>query len=144
MPGLRQDFQGKAQMDMPRKNIAKSLLFLLVLVFPLVLSYPLSAWSGQLHTSVLIKDVADSFVCSASNVGRLSLEIEIAIISGGVPPEDIFRNTLECEPGETCSIGTSPGDFLTAARCSIFFPGATRNVRGVLRTFDTRERAEAR
>lgn len=121
-----------------KKRLAR---FVVILTF--ILSSPASALSGQLHTSVLIKEVGDSFVCSASNIGRLALNIEIAIISGGVPPEEIFRFTQLCDPGETCSIGTSPADFRTAARCSIFFPGATRNVRAVLRTFSARERAEA-
>jgi hypothetical protein len=127
-----------------RKIVKRRLLSPLGMVFLLVLSHPISAWAGQLHTSTLVKDVDDSFTCSASNIGPRTLEIEIAIISGGIPPEDIFRTTLTCDPGETCSIGTSPGDFRSLARCSMFFPGSERNVRGVLRTFNTRERAEAR
>lgn len=135
----------------PKKIRTRRLLPLFIVFFVLALSSSPTRLegvterprTGHLHTSVLVKDVGDSFVCSASNIGPVTVDIEIAIISAGTPPEDIFRHTQECEPGETCSIGTSPGDFRSAARCSISFPGPRRNVRGVLRTFDTRERAEA-
>jgi hypothetical protein len=127
---------------LPGKFLKRSLLSEFAAVLALITLH--SARAAQLHTSILIKDVDDSFVCSASNLAPDTLEITIAIISGGIPPEDIFRTTLTCAPGRTCSIGTSPGDFRTAARCSIFFSGPARNVRAVLRTFGTRERAEAR
>jgi hypothetical protein len=115
-----------------------------VLMVFVLLSHSTSASAGELHTSILIKEITDSFVCSASNIGPRTMEIEIAIISTGTPPEEIFRLAVTCKPGATCSIGTSPGDERTGARCSIFFDGSNRNVRGVLRTFNARERAEAR
>jgi hypothetical protein len=115
-----------------------------VMVILSLLLHPVSAWAGELHTSILVKETGDSFACSASNMAPDTLDIEIAIISGGKPPEEIFRTVLTCEPGHTCSIGTSPGDDRGAARCSMFFRGPKRNVRGVLRTFNTRERTEAR
>ena len=121
-----------------------SLIPELAAVLAVLTFYPLGSRAAELHTSILIKEVGDSFVCSASNVGPVTLDITIAIISGGIPPQDIFRTTLSCAAGRTCSIGTSPGDFRTAARCSVFFGGPARNVRAVLRTFGTRDRAEAR
>jgi hypothetical protein len=102
------------------------------------------AWAGELHTSVLVKTAGDSFVCLASNLTNQTLPIEIVIISGGTPPEDIVRQALTCGPHATCSLGTSPGDDRTAARCSVFFPGADTFVRAVLRTFNANDRAEAR
>jgi hypothetical protein len=102
------------------------------------------AWAGALHTSVLLKEASDSFVCSASNLTNQTLAIEIVIISGGTPPEEIVRKTLTCGPQETCSLGTSPGDFRTTARCSVFVQGSQQFVWGVLRTFNANVRAEAR
>jgi hypothetical protein len=127
------------------RRIGKSLMFWpLVIVFDSVLFLSTTAWAGELHTSVLVKAAGDSFVCSASNIRSQTLPIEIVMISGGTPPEDIVRQTLTCGPRAACSLGTSPSDDRTAARCSVFFPGSETFVRGVLRTFNANDRAEAR
>ena len=106
--------------------------------------FPLVANAGELHSSTLVKDSNDSFVCSATNLRTRTIDIEFAIISGGTPPEEIFRTTLSCDAGETCSIGTSASDDRTVARCSVFFAGSARKVRAVLRTFDANDRSELR
>jgi hypothetical protein len=127
------------------RSIGKGLMFWpLLIVLDALLFRATPAWAGELHTSVLVKAAGDSFVCSASNIRSQTLPIEIVITSGGIPPEDIFRQTLTCGPRETCSLGTSPKDDRTAARCSLFFPGSETFVRGVLRTFNANDRAEAR
>jgi len=106
--------------------------------------FPLAADAGELHSSTLVKAAGDSFVCSATNLGTRTIDVEIAIISGGTPPEEIFRTTLSCETGETCSIGTSPSDDRTVARCSVFVAGSAKTVRAVLRTFAANDRSELR
>jgi hypothetical protein len=126
-------------------SMGKTLVFWpLLIVFAGAVFQSTPAWAGELHTSVLVKDATDSFVCSVSNIRSKTQAIEIVIISGGTPPEDIFRKTLTCGPQETCSLGTSPGDSQTTARCSVFFDGSEKFVRGVFRTFHANVRAEAR
>jgi hypothetical protein len=127
-----------------RKIVRRRLLSPLAVVFVLVLSHPVGTGAGELHTSVLGKDVTDSFTCSASNIGDSTRDVEIAIISGGVPTEEMLRLTLTIAAGDTRGIGTSPSNPNQAARCSMFFSGPDRNIRGVLTTGNTRERAEAR
>jgi hypothetical protein len=121
-----------------------------LLTFACVTLLPLTAWSAELHTSLITVTDTQQVACVVSNVGSKTMDVFGEVVTGSTPPTTLNSATLTLDSGESMGIGISTPEFSTPVRCSLSFKGKASEIRAVLRSFEvtdihtTIERAEAR